>query len=271
MAEYVAVSREAHAGKSWCRFEKYDFAKNRTVVPLVASELSRASVALPIGFIKHEDRFVPVAIVSLDGVSNALVAPDGRWIGRYVPAELRGYPFTLAPNSEGQHVLCFDQSSGLLRDDLSGEPFFEETGDVAKPTHNVMSFLKAVEKDRSSTATICEELEQAGLIVPWDITLKTKGGDQKLRGLHKIDENAFNALSEEAFLALRKASIIPVVYCQLISMQHLSTLGRLTDAQAARKQEDAALMNQSFQPQEENEIEIDWAAFTDDASPEEDK
>lgn len=271
MGDYKAISKESHAGQSWVRFEKYDFARNRAVVPLVAHEFSRAAVTLPIGFIKDDGGFIPVAIVSLDGVNNALIAPDGRWLGRYVPADLRGYPFKLVPNGDGKHILCFDHSSGLLRDDLSGEPFFDEAGGIAEPTRNVMSFLRAVEKDRSATEVICSELERAELMLPWDITLKTKGGDQKLRGLYKINEKAFNELSEETFLALRKSSAIPVIYGQLISMQHLSTLGRLTDAHAARRREDAALMEQSFQTNEASEIEIDWAAFADDGEPKENK
>lgn len=271
MSEFKAVAKNTHAGQSWHRFERYDFARSRAVVPLVVSELSKASVALPIGLMKDNDSFVPVAVLSLDGVSNVFVAPDGRWLGRYVPAELRGHPFALLPNADGKHVLCVDESSSLLKADSSGEPFFDEAGEVAEPTRNVMNFLRAVVQDRVNTANICAALEQASIIVPWDITLKTKTGDQKLRGLYKIDEAAFNALSTDAFIALREASAISVIYCQLLSMQHLSVLGRLTDAHTARKQEDEAFMQQSFQTPASGEIEIDWDSFTDDGSTEDTK
>lgn len=55
-----------------------------------------------------------------------------------------------------------------------------------------------------------------------------------LQGLFRIDEAAFNALPLEALDALRAAGALPVIYCQLLSMQHLPVLGQLAQIRAAQ-------------------------------------
>lgn len=56
-------------------------------------------------------------------------------------------------------------------------------------------------------------------------------------GLFRIDEDALNALDTEAFLQLRKMGALPLIYCQLLSIQNLQRLGPLAEAQARLKQE----------------------------------
>ena len=267
MSQFNAVSKARHVGCSWQRFDGYSFARGRTVVPLVASETAKAALAFPIAFLAEGKGFVPAAVLSLDGARNLFVAPDGRWLSSYVPVVLRGYPFALLTSAEDNRVLCFDEASGLLLENASGEPFFDETGNVAEPTRKVLQFLTAMEAHRASTAKTCVALAEAGVIVPWDITLKSSVGAQKITGLHKVDEAALTALSAESFETLRQAGAVPLAYRHILSMQHLPALGRLADAHAAQRQEAETLMKQSFRPPQANEIDIDWASFSDD-SPE---
>jgi hypothetical protein len=264
MAKFIAISKTRHTGCSWQRFNSYTFARERTVVPLVAAEMARAALAFPIGFLISGEGFMPTALLSLDGARNLFVAADGRWLGRYVPAVLRGYPFALLANTEDNRVLCIDEASCLSLENASGEPFFDEAGEVAEPTRKVLRFLTAMEAHRAATAKACVTLTEAGVIVPWDITLKTSAGAQKISGLHKIDEAALTALSVESFETLRQAGAVPLAYCQILSMQHLPALGRLADAHAAQRQEVETIMKQSFRPPEANEIDIDWASFSDE-------
>jgi hypothetical protein len=73
-----------------------------------------------------------VALQGLENGKNLFVAPDGRWLGGYIPAALRGYPFkVLQDNSEPpRHFLCFDEESDLLVDatEPNSQPFFKEDG-----------------------------------------------------------------------------------------------------------------------------------------------
>ena len=94
---------------------------------------------------------------------------------------------------------------------------------------------------------MCALLAQEGLIEPWPITLKSdqadkgdqaeQGGqgeqtEQTLQGLYRVSEAKFNALGAEALHRLHQAGALPLIYCQLLSMQHLPLLGKLADIHA---------------------------------------
>ncbi|WP_442595323.1 SapC family protein [Parapusillimonas sp. JC17] len=232
MANLQAVSKERHAGKRWQRYSSYSFAAADAVAALVVQELPKACMSLPIGFISMEDRYVPVAVQGLAGGKNLFVAPDGRWLGGYVPASYRGYPFALANTEDGQQVLCVIEDSGLISE-LEGEVFFDEGGQPSKAVSDVLNFLSQVAANRQATQNICAVLQKHELIQPWLIKLQTEAGEQTVQGLFRVDEAALNALSAEALDEVRKAGALPMVYCQLLSMQHLQKLGQLAQQHAA--------------------------------------
>jgi hypothetical protein len=90
MVELAAINPEHHAKKVWKQVANYTFAAADTVIPLVGAELSKAALAMPIGFVKLDDGYQLVAITSLQRGQNLYVAPDGKWLGGYIPAALRG-------------------------------------------------------------------------------------------------------------------------------------------------------------------------------------
>ncbi|GAB6059019.1 SapC family protein [Desulfonatronum parangueonense] len=246
MPNYLPVSKENHGSKRWTRFESYAFASKEIFLPLVAAELPKAVTAFPIAFIQQNDAFFPVALLSLEQGKNLYVSANGQWIGAYVPSALRGYPFKLARTENTQLVLCVDQDSGLITDGPEGEPFFDESGSPSKPIKAVLDFLQKVEENQQSTVMMCAMLTKHGVIKPWVITLKTSSGDRNIEGLYQIDETALNQLPGEAFLELRQAGALPMAYCQLLSMQHLATLGKLAEAHA-KVATGTAQKNQSLQ------------------------
>src|SRR5690554_4488223 len=89
------VTRDRHGAKKWLRHKGFGFAAAMNVLPIAAAELSHAARALPIAFISEGGKTVPVVILGLQPGQNYFVAPDGRWVGLYTPAALRGYPFRL--------------------------------------------------------------------------------------------------------------------------------------------------------------------------------
>lgn len=241
MPHFQAVSRTTHADKRWKRYDNYHFAARDAVVPLVVQELARALMHLPIGFIKQQDVFVPVAVLGLQPGQNLFVTADGRWIGGYTPAAYRGYPFRLAASADGQSVLVIDEDSGLISD-TEGEAFFDQDGHPAKAVKEVLDFLGQVQSNRALTLRVCAVLAEHHLIQPWPIAVQSEDGERRLEGLYRIDEAALNALPTEAFATLRQAGALPVAYCQLLSMQHLQTLGKLADAHASAKAQSQAAL-----------------------------
>lgn len=250
---------------SWRRYDTYAFAAANAVVPLVAAEFPKALMAFPLAFVSENEAFTPVAVLALEPQRNLFVAPDGRWLGGYVPSAFRAHPFRLIPSETGELVLCIDEDSGLLADGNAGERFFDEAGEVAEPTKQVVDFLSTVETNRQVTNNACAALVRAGVIKPWDITLKTEAGDRKIGGLHQIDESALNAISAEAFETLRQAGSLPLAYCQMLSMQHLAGLGKLAEAHAVHRREAETILQKSFVEPHQGEIDIDWSIFSSDA------
>lgn len=264
MRSFAPISTERHADRHWRGCTSHAFARDLVVAPLAAAEISRAALAFPVTFLKEDAGFVPVALLSLDAQRNLFVAPDGGWLGGYVPAVLRGHPFALLPNTDGHHVLCIDEATGLAQDMATGTPFFAADGTITAPTRSVLDFLTALENSRMAARQIVATFDRLGLVVPWDITVDSPEGPIKVAGLHRIDETALAALPDADFAGLRTGGAIAMAYCQILSMQHLDTLKRLADAHAAHHAADRALLQQAVTGPDTRDLDIDWGMFADD-------
>ena len=232
MNSLTVISREQHEKLRWKRFHSYEFAAGDAIAPLVVQELRRACLSLPVSFVKADDGFRLVLVQGLQPGKNLLVGTDGRWLANYIPAAYRSYPFVLGKAEDGRRVLCVRDESGLVDED-EGELFFDDSGEPAQAVKDVLSFLEQVSANSRVTAELCALLAKYELIQPWNVHVKSGRGDVKVEGLYRIDEAALNALPADALAAIRDGGAMPMAYCQLLSMQHLSQLGRLAAHQEA--------------------------------------
>lgn len=228
MPKIKPITKSEFVGRHWGRYTDYTFAANDAIVPLVMQELPKAQLTMPIGFAFKEDQAFPVAVQSLQPGTNMFVGQDGRWLGRYVPAAYRGYPFMLADTEDGKQVLCIDEESGLISD-AQGEEFFTSSGEMSKAVSDVLNFLQQVQRDRQRTLQICAVLKKHDLLQPWPIRVKVEEGaeEKNVEGLYRVDEKALNQLEYKAYKEVSQAGALPLVYCQLLSMQHLQDVARL--------------------------------------------
>jgi len=226
MPNFIPITKTDFDEKHWQRASDYTHAANDAICPLVVQEMTKAVLSLPIAFAYINDQPVPVAVQGIKSGQNLLVDKNGKWIGKYIPAVYRGYPFMLANTEEDdKQVLCFDQESGLMAD--SGEAFFDDNGEPAEAVKGILNLLTQVHNNRTVTQSICTVLHAKNLIQPWAIKLKTDDGEVSVEGLHRIDEAALNALDKDDFEEIRQAGALPLIYCQLLSMQHLQALVNL--------------------------------------------
>lgn len=230
MPKIAALSRERHGEKRWTRFTSYSFAARSALAQLVAAEVSRAAASLPLAFIQQADTYAPVAVLGLEPGANLFVQDDGRWVGSYVPAAFRGYPFSLAQMEGDKLVLCIDEESGLLKDGPEGERLFGDQGEPSDSLARVFEFLQEIERNKAPTHAACAALASHDLLQPWPIKAKTAAGERQVEGLFKVDEPRLAKLSDDAFLSLRKSGALPMAYCQLLSMHHLPALQQLAAA-----------------------------------------
>jgi hypothetical protein len=242
MVQFVPVSRERHSGKKWRLADSYSFTARDALVPIVAAELFRVALAMPIAFVEHSGRYQLMAMLSFTPGRNMMVGPGGRWLGSHIPAWYRGYPFHLLPREGGadEAILCIDEDSKLIVDGVdAGEDFFDADGGPSQAVRPILDMLSEIERNRKATRLAVSALSEAGIIQPWPIKLKTAQAEQAITGLHRIDETALNKLGDDAFLKLRKTAALPLAYGQLLSMGQVRVLEYLAKLQAAPAQKPA--------------------------------
>lgn len=236
MSNYKIIEPATYGERRWSRVQSYRFAADQQLLPIVADELHKAAITLPLAFHKNGNTYSLVALVSVGSGSNIFVDKEGNWLGAYVPAVLRAYPFQVAPtDKEGNVVLCFDEDSGLLSEDTAAESFFEPDGTPAPGVKKIFEFLASFERSRRQTARICELLADFGLLVPWELKVQSDTGEVGITGLFRVDEDKLNALQDPEFLKLRESSALQLVYSQLISMQNIDVLPRIMKLLARRE------------------------------------
>lgn len=251
MPSFEAVTPQQHAGRFWHPSPDYRFAASDPLATLVVAELPEACIYMPLGFSPVGETFVPVALQGLRAGQNLWVDGQGRWRGGYIPAVYRSHPFALGQADE-RHVLCVDRDSGLINEDQNGQPFFDVEDQPTEQVQRIRDFLSQVRASAEATKPQCAALQSQGLIQPWPLQVTAGEETQTLQGLYRIDEDALNVLSSEAFDKLRQAGALPMVYCQLLSMRHVGRLGELARAEGSQapqpakangKERDASVTN----------------------------
>lgn len=220
----------------------YRVAAGANSVPLNAAEAPQAARHYPIVF-SAADPAVSIVVLGLMDKQNLFVNEDGQWAeGLYVPSYVRRYPFVMTVVTQAGHddryVLCVDEGAehfGAAGEE--GEALFD--GDEPSAlTKRALQFCSLFEQQAQTTRKIGQALTDSGLLQDNDATVTLRSGQKvALRGFRVIDLKAFEALSDDALLALRHAGALPVIYAHLMSVLNWSALaGRLE----ARRAVDAA-------------------------------
>jgi SapC len=233
LTKFVPINTSCHTGKAWRRFQSYGFASAQDVIPLAGAEFGKAAAAMPIAFVQQSGGYVPVAVMSPIAGRNFFIGPAGQWLGTYVPAALRCYPFRLLglEGSEGS-FLCIDEDSGLVVDaNGTAEDFFDADGNPSPVIKAVRDFVWEIERNRTLTDRAVAAIAETGLIQPWPLSVKVGEQTTPLNGIFRIDEAAMNTLDDADFLKLRKFGSLPLAYMQLLSMSQVSVFEQLNRIQ----------------------------------------
>ncbi len=205
------ITPATHAQLRWQKFTTYEFARQTAMAPLVAAEMGQAVRTLPLAFIPHQDGYTLQAVLSREPDTNLYVAPNGQWLGGYVPAAFRGYPFTL---QDGE---LYVEEAMLGR---AGEPFYADNGELAQPVRDILNFLRQIEANRKITNQAVSALAAAGAITLWE------------DNLYRTDEAALLKLPGPDFLKLRQTGSLSVAYAQLFSLANFKIFAKLKQMSA---------------------------------------
>lgn len=235
MPKWIALLPSQHADKHYLPRGGYNLAAEQSVADILVAELPKLLPHYVLCFIKEGERFQPVALLGF-GQQNLYVAPNGKWIGRYVPASLRGHPFTLATSEQGEKVFAIDAEH--LTDD-GGDALFDDAGQLVGHAAGTLDFLKQCERNRHVTQKAANVLGDAGVIAPWPLKIEQGEGQEPLtvNGLYRVDEKALNALEGEAYAALKGAPMA-LAHAQLFSMSQLNQLTELAKVHAQHRRQE---------------------------------
>lgn len=234
-----ALSRETHQNlRLRTPPEQWSFARGRMIAGLVAPELTEVIKSMPMAFTVQGEQANLVALMGL-GQQNLFVGPAGQWLGPYIPAVLRAWPFALMKQGE-QRVVAINADSDAVSTE-EGELLFGEDGEPGERLQRTVQFLQSFSDQEIVMGRAVEAIRKAGLLVPWELTVNPRDGASiNLTGLYQVDRAAFEALDDAGFLDLRKAGALPVVYAHVFSQRNVSVLEQLARrAPAAQPAEQA--------------------------------
>lgn len=224
MSSWIALSRSEHADAHWKPRQGFAFAAGLQAVPVFVAELTKLLPSYCLGFVKDNDRYQAVCLLGLGEGRNLYVNQENKWLADYVPANLRGFPFTLAENDSGENVLCIDQ--GHLTKDSAASSLFDSEGNLSPKSVEMFEFLVKCRADNLVTQNACDALANAEILEVWPLTVNRGESEEPLaiNGLYRINEKALNTLSGETFAALRQSGALALAYGQLFSMSQTAQL-----------------------------------------------
>lgn len=227
--KFEPITPERFANTRIGRQTGWQHAAGLPVVPIAHGELAKVAAHYPICFAKLAANRppVPCAALGLEGQKNAFVGPDGRWRGGYIPAMIRRYPFSMikaqADGSAGEKerlaVLIDVESDMLLEAPAEGQALFDENGQKTEYFEKTLSFLTQVHRQLQRLEDLGAAIAEAGILEPVTIGRPEEISEQEswapLQGIQRVNEGKLNALSDDAFLDLRRKGALSVVYLSL--------------------------------------------------------
>ncbi len=261
MSGIQPITAARHTQRRWHPAPEFRFSASTSLVPLSTAEVGHATLSFPLAFIQHEEQWALAAVLGLFPAQNLYVDASGKWLGRYVPAAVRFYPFLLGSQGNGDATLCIDEASGLVTEGGEGMPFFDEAGALNPTVTQITNFLVETARGEAVMVQAAEMLAKAGVIEPWPITLQGDEGAQQVAGLHRVNEAALNGLDDATSNELRRSGVLGIAYAQLLSMGNLAQLGQLAQvrAQAEAAMRAKAEVKPLITLPENNTIDWDWS------------
>lgn len=237
--QLTPISSQRHRGKRFAKARDVFYAKEVTLLEVVAEEMGQALTSFPLCFHFQNEQPILGALFSLVPGRNLLVLPDGRWAGAYMPAMIRSWPFALhCPPGETKAVICIDE--GALSEDDTAEILYDEAGEPGETLANALKFMEKYAANLKATRDAALALHQAGVLVPWELKLAREGKTENVRGVWRADEAALKALDPEVLSSLCSRGALGMAYAQLLSVGRMGKLQQAAKVhlQADKKQQE---------------------------------
>lgn len=236
MTQPVLITPQTHAARAWCRASDLKHASPVHLVPVGASEVADAALHLPQAFIVQEAVVSLVAVCGLVPGQSLMVDVNGRWLAGYVPQALKGYPFDLQPTTNKEELaLTYHEAHGYAEPGAADAlPFFDADGQPAEAVRKGQQFLLHVLKERQQLMGALNRLKELNLLKPLELTVSLGERQQRIDGLHTVDEQRFRELAGDDLTTLHQTGLYTAAVLQMVSMRHLPALVKRYQALVAR-------------------------------------
>ncbi|HEY8878916.1 MAG TPA: SapC family protein [Roseateles sp.] len=198
---------------------------------LAAVEFGDACKEYPIVFVRAGDggpngkpAIAPLAVLGLKPGSNLFVQGD-QWLGNYVPAYVRRYPFAMArlDGNANNLAVCYDSKWSAFNE-TTGEALFKD-GQPTEFLNNAKAFLENFEQEAERTRLICNLLVELDLLqdMRFEATLPN---DEKLdvEGFMALDDKKYAELPDDKVLQLHRNGLIAMIEMHRLSLTNMNRL-----------------------------------------------
>ncbi len=252
MADIYPLTADRHGTKQFVPQTSWSFVQKQNLAPVLCTEFAHVACEYPLVFFqttKESEQLSPFALFGLQADLNSMVDAQGQWLGKYIPAVFRGYPFMAVKSAEGKDdfVFCIDESAGHLVD-KGGQPLFDKSGKKTAFLEKTFNFVREYQQQAPVVTKFCEVLQSFDLFSPLSIELR-KDKDNRvvtLAGLFRIDEEKLAAVSVDNFQELRRLGMLPLIYAHLLSLRHLKRLAEMQAVAVRTSAPTEATLPESF-------------------------
>lgn len=222
----VPLNKEQHAATKITNTNAFNHIRDEHMLPVAVHEFVVAGAEFPIVFVKNSDKdtYQPVIMLGLSAKQNLFVTEKG-WEALYVPRAIRNYPLVLVQDKpDGDRLLvALDEGSERVTKQEGTALFNEDGSETEFLTNRKKQMVEFMEMSQITRGFV-EKLQSLELIKEQVLTLNVKGEERRINGIHLIDEQKLNSLSNEVFLELRKSGYLTAIYAHLMSLQHTQKL-----------------------------------------------
>ena len=226
--KYAPVNYEEHAQYCVADFLSSSMLQSSTHAPIVRSELLMAVSSFPVAIMRDDgrDEYVLTVQFCLEASQN-LFLKDGKWLGPYIPLDVRRRPFAVSasPNTAGgdDHEILINLESDLLTTE-SGHHIFESEGDESLFFRRQKEILTAILAGQKKTRVLIDALIETDLLTPLELALSTDQGPRRVTGLYGVHHGKFSSLTPSGVEKLHKLGVLQDCHFLLASYAQIQRL-----------------------------------------------
>jgi hypothetical protein len=224
----VPLSRERHQDWSVDMGQGYHFTNATNSIYVAGTEFPTAAREYPIVFAKDSlGTLVPVALLGLAQNQNLMLGENGTWLGTYIPAYIRRYPFILA-DADGtgtSFAVCVDESFSGFNTVGEGIRLMTENGEHGEVLANSVKFLEEFHKHSAVTTQFCTAVAEADLVESMQANFSMKSGSQfSLSGLFCVPRAKVKSMSAEQLKLFADRDYLDLLYLHIYSLSNMDKL-----------------------------------------------